>query len=213
MRKLCFLTMLVALTYASPPACRAEAPPAHGLEFHEFVTGGASADDKLPLIIAVHGLGDSPKKFAGLLSGFKEPARVVCPRGPVPHGKGYSWFDTRISKGRVTSIDLAEIEEASDRLALLIATLSKSRPTKGKAVITGFSQGGVLSFVVAFRHPDSVGAAIPVGGMVIPMTMSLLVQVLPFSRALWLFPGTALLALVLAFGMRKTLRVAGNASR
>ena len=165
MRKLLFLLVLAALAHTAPQACRAEAPPAHGLEFHEFVTGGASAEEELPLIIAVHGLGDSPKKFAGLLSGFKQPARIVCPQGPTPHGRGYSWFDTRISKGRVTSIDLAEIEEASDRLALLISTLSKSRPTKGKAVITGFSQGGVLSFVVAFRHPDVISVAVPVGGL------------------------------------------------
>lgn len=165
MRKLLFLAMFVALTYAAPLACRADATPAHGLEFHEFVTGGATAEDKLPLVIAVHGLGDNSKKFARLFSGFKEPARIVCPQGPIPHGNGYSWFDTRISKGRVTSIDLGEIEEASDRLAILISSLSKSRPTTGKAVITGFSQGGVLSFVVAFRHPDSVGVAIPVGGI------------------------------------------------
>ncbi|MFT7521301.1 MAG: hypothetical protein ACI9MC_003452, partial [Kiritimatiellia bacterium] len=36
----------------------------HGLQYIERVTGGAEASDELPLIVAVHGLGDQPAHFA-----------------------------------------------------------------------------------------------------------------------------------------------------
>ena len=38
------------------------------------------------------------------------------------------------------------------------------KPTVGKPILTGFSQGGVLSFVVAVTRPELIAGAIPMGG-------------------------------------------------
>jgi phospholipase/carboxylesterase len=61
-----------------------------------------------------------------------------------------------------------EIAQAADRVAALATSLARTKPTKGKPVITGFSQGGFLSFAVALRHPDAVAAAYPISGAVPP---------------------------------------------
>ena len=37
-------------------------------------------------------------------------------------------------------------------------------PSLRKPIITGFSQGGVLSFILAIRHPEMYGLSIPLGG-------------------------------------------------
>lgn len=132
------------------------------LEFLELVTGGAKADERLPLIVAVHGMGDSPHGFAGLFDGFDGRARVALPRAPDAHGPGWSWFSYRAEIGEA---ELARgIDKAADRLARAIDDIARTRPTLGRPILTGFSQGGMLSFAVATERPSLVRAAFPIGG-------------------------------------------------
>ena len=57
---------------------------AHGLGWIELLTPGALAEEPLPLIVAIHGLGDSPERFQELVRTLPFPARVVVPRAPDP---------------------------------------------------------------------------------------------------------------------------------
>jgi len=129
-----------------------------GLEHVESLSGGATSADGLPLVFAIHGLGDRPESFAGILDGFGPAARIVVPRAPRPWGPGFAWMPGRTHPGRAR----AEVRSA-DRIATLIRRLrpgAEARPV----VITGFSQGGIMSFLVAVRHPDLVRGAVPVSG-------------------------------------------------
>jgi phospholipase/carboxylesterase len=151
-----------------------------GLELLELVTGGADEREPLPLILAIHGLGDNPAHFAGLFKGFGGKARIVVPRGlrshgqPRPFGQGYAWMVPRGGDAVFVpaagapadrlAIVVPMMGEATDRLAGLIQAVSELRPTRGRAVVTGFSQGGILSFTLATIYPDLVEAAVPVGG-------------------------------------------------
>jgi phospholipase/carboxylesterase len=137
---------------------------AGGIHYRLLHTAGAAAESELPLIVAIHGLGDHPDRFA-LLDGYPAPARVVYPRGLSPHGSGYSWF--RIDVGRATAPGPETVEgvaAAADALARMIAELARRFPTRGKPIVTGFSQGGMLSFALAARHPAAVAAALPLAG-------------------------------------------------
>ena len=42
-----------------------------GLRYIEHLTGGAQPDEVLPLVVAVHGLGDRPENFRGLFCYFR----------------------------------------------------------------------------------------------------------------------------------------------
>jgi len=118
------------------------------------------------MIVAIHGLGDRPESFSAVLRGFDRPARVIVPRGLEPFSDGYSWFPRR---GSLASDDVGQgILRAADALAALIRRLSAERPTRGKAIVTGFSQGGALTLALATRHPEVVGAAFPIGGWMPP---------------------------------------------
>jgi len=143
-----------------------EAPPP--LEMIEILTGGASAEDALPIVVAVHGLGDNPRHFSGIFEAFPERARIVLPRGPDRRGLGgFSWFPIPImGVGRGDLV--VGIERARDRLAALLERLAKEHPEAGRPVLTGFSQGGILSFAVGVTRPELVARVVPIAGWLPP---------------------------------------------
>jgi phospholipase/carboxylesterase len=151
-----------------PPPLELIAGEAAGIHYVELITGGAERDATLPMIIAMHGLGDTPDNFANVFAGFDRPARVILPRALDAHEEGgWSWFPIRARDPDVDA--LAEgIAAAADALAPAIAKLREDRPTRGKPIVTGFSQGGMLTFMLAVEHADLLGHAIAIGGWLPP---------------------------------------------
>jgi phospholipase/carboxylesterase len=148
----------------APPAAAASSASPAEVEFLERVTGGADRDEPLPMVVAIHGRGDRPESFAGVLSSVDFKARVIVPRGLTPLQDGYTWLPAEAPlAGEVAGQGLLR---AADALAATLARLSAERPTRGKPLVTGFSQGGALSFALAVYHPEVVGAAFPLGGWV-----------------------------------------------
>lgn len=177
MKRLLILAAAIALTACDraapePPASPAPSAPARlgppeaaGVRYLERLTGGAVPGERVPLVIAIHGLGDRPEHFADVFAGLPVKARLVLPYGE-PWNEGFSWFppgslgdDAKLAEGT---------SRAADRLAAMIAELVRAQPAAGKPIVTGFSQGGMLSFTLAVRHPEVVGAAFPVGGLLAP---------------------------------------------
>jgi phospholipase/carboxylesterase len=127
----------------------------------EFTTGGASPGDRLPLVIALHGYGDSPQGFATVFAGFTGRARVVLPHSDMPMGTGYMWFELH---GVGDSKDSPITAQMADAIMAFATNVAKNRPTAGKPIIAGFSQGGALAYTIAVRHPTAIAAAIPISG-------------------------------------------------
>ncbi|MEZ4451232.1 MAG: dienelactone hydrolase family protein [Nannocystaceae bacterium] len=138
-----------------------------GIDYVERVTGGADPESALPMIVAIHGLGDRPENFGRIFAGLRTPARVILPAGLDPSGDGFSWFPVRARSRDVVGLARG-LKTAADRLAPFVEALPAARPTQGKPVVTGFSQGGMLSFALAVDHPALVAAAFPVGGWLPP---------------------------------------------
>jgi phospholipase/carboxylesterase len=169
--------LLVALALVLA-ACRRDAPlPGHeapadapseteaaGVRFVEILTGGASPSDSLPLVVGIHGLGGSPENFGRVLSSLSTRTRLILPYGLEPYGDGFAWFQPWRDDAELA----AGTTRAEGRLAAMIDELVRRRPTTGKPVVTGFSQGGILSFALAVLHPESVRATFPVSGLLAP---------------------------------------------
>jgi phospholipase/carboxylesterase len=124
-------------------------------------------DAALPMVIAIHGRGDTPEDFQHLLDDVPATFRLIVPRAFDPLDGGWSWFPYRARSPDVDALARA-IGDAGGRLAALVTELRRTRPTVGRPILTGFSQGGMLSFTIAATHPDLVGAAVPVGGWLPP---------------------------------------------
>ena len=143
---------------------RTERAPAE-LDYIELLTGGAKAEEALPMIFGVHGLGDAPEGYGTLYEALPFKARVILPRGPKHwFGGGHSWFHIDLPFSAKQASLASGIGNAADQVAALMTDLVESKPTKGKPIVSGFSQGGMISFAVATRHPKKVGTAIPIGG-------------------------------------------------
>lgn len=147
-----------------------EAPEDGCIRYVLSHTGGATADDAAPMIVAIHGLGDDPRKFRALLDDLDVKARIVYPRaiddweGDM---EGWSWFPVRARDPDVKALSTG-MRRASDALAKAIPALTERYDTQGKPIVTGFSQGGMLSYALAVEHGDLLSRAFPISGMLPP---------------------------------------------
>lgn len=145
----------------SSSAAQRAAPQYPEFEYSEMLSAGARDTDALPLILVLHGLGDAPAHFIRLFEGFPCPARIVAPHSSSAYGHGYSWF--RFQKEDLEGA-AADIARRADELFRFAIRLSSDHRTVGRPLVTGFSQGGALSFAIAAEHGIEIAGAFPVGG-------------------------------------------------
>jgi phospholipase/carboxylesterase len=171
-------------------------------------TGGATDGDAVPLVVAIHGLGDRPESFAGLFEGFAAKAHLVLPAGGLAWHGGFAWWPIA---GHIDAENMAAgLGAAADRLAAAIPAW-QSGGGAGKTIVTGFSQGGMLSFAIAVKHPRLVGESVPVAGLLPPsMTPASWPAGAPMPRILALH-GDADARVPFAFGQKsvEALRALG----
>ncbi|MGD8859314.1 MAG: dienelactone hydrolase family protein [Myxococcales bacterium] len=133
------------------------------LRYLEQVLGAADAGAPLPMVVMIHGLGDAPRNV--WLAEPVDPAvRLIMPRAPLPYHGGYSWFENRVADDQPRALARG-VARASDQLARTLQILARRRPTLGRPIVGGFSQGGMLSYALAVRHPEVVEVSHPISGM------------------------------------------------
>lgn len=149
-----------------PPAA-APPPTVATLDYVERILGGADGDQPLPTIVALHGLGDRPESFGRLFDGFDRPARLILPRGPTAYGDGAQWFSSRVADRDPEALARG-MRAAARAVVALLDRLEAEGKVAGAPILTGFSQGGMVTLAVAVEHPDRIGHALPIGGLLPP---------------------------------------------
>lgn len=137
----------------------AHAAPLEGVERY---TAGARPEQKLPLVVVLHGYGSTPDDILGLVTSLPVPARLWAPHAPMAVGAGWSWFQPSHAPGFADVT--AGIAAARGLVATSITEETRKHPTCGQPIVVGFSQGGVLSWALAALPKPVVGLAVPVGG-------------------------------------------------
>ena len=127
-----------------------------GVDFIELFP--RDADETAPLIVAIHGMGDAPGNWIDAWKTFPEKAQIALPRAFTRYGEGFSWFE--LHQGSTDEELGAEVGGSEEKLWRGIAKLAGAR----KVIVTGFSQGGMLTFAIASRHADKVVYAFPMAG-------------------------------------------------
>jgi phospholipase/carboxylesterase len=147
-----------------PMAPQGEAQVA-GIPYVELVTGGARSDEQLPMIVAMHPHGGSVDRFVQMFQSFPARARVIIPHGhPTANGNGhYNWWEPTVAHYDPAVVSAA-VRPVELQMAQALRELPTRRPTIGRPVICGFSQGGMLSFALVVNHPELVSAAFPMAG-------------------------------------------------
>jgi phospholipase/carboxylesterase len=136
---------------------------AGGLRYLELVRGSADPDARLPLVVFLHGRGDHA--HAEWIDGLELRARFIFPEAPTPFGGGFSWFPFPAAS---TDPELLarSVRERAAQLAEFLAALERARPTHGKPIVAGFSQGAMLTFALALLHPERLALGLPIAGMI-----------------------------------------------
>ncbi|HNN93107.1 MAG TPA: dienelactone hydrolase family protein [Pseudomonadota bacterium] len=181
---------LVSPSRAGTPGTSDEPPSPRqgqiaGLRYIEQMTGGARPEQPVPMIVALHPMGGDPAELGQLFSHYRRRARLILPYGH-PSGGLYIWYDS--VRGDVAA---PIVRREVDRIVAALAALVVARPTVGKPLVTGFSQGGIMAFALAVLHPDAVAAAFPISGLLPP-------SIYP-SSALSSLPRPATLPPIVAF--------------
>ncbi len=131
-----------------------------GVRYIEHVTKNADPNAKLPMLVVFHSLWAKPKGSASF--GMLPPTRVIRPYGPFEKNGNYSWFTTR-SKGDPQEL-VDGMRETSQIVKPFLRDIVLCRPTVGRPVVTGSSQGGMMSYLMASTAPSFVKGAVSVAG-------------------------------------------------
>ena len=121
--------------------------PSNDLSFSYIVkySGGGRRSDYLPMLIALHGDGDTVDNFyENALNQFNVPARIILVKGPIPHECGYVW-----------PYSIAQFEKYGAAFSEIAGVLANEYSTAGKPILLGFSGGGGMAYYQAINHGDS----------------------------------------------------------
>ena len=103
-----------------------------------------------PLLVLLHGHGSQEGDLFQLSPYLPLDHVVAAPRGPIPAGTGWSWFDVAASRP-------APLNESADEFAEWLATV---RGDASSVAVLGFSQGGVLGLQALRRHPELIDSIV-----------------------------------------------------
>lgn len=123
--------------------------------------GGGAPGQKLPTIVHLHGLGNTPQQQQiKIAQRIDVPARAVLLQGPTKHGDGYGWTTERcLSKDQDKLA--SQISWTTDRLAEALDVIVTCY---GPVVLSGFSNGATQVYAVAARRLAGVTKVIAVSG-------------------------------------------------
>jgi len=144
--------LVPAASSAQPAALSAPLLP-----YVTLLTHGAKETDSVQLVVALHGLGDTPENFVSLYRDLPIPARVVALRAPTATGSGFQWFP----RGNVES---PAFKSSFDSIAATIQSLRPKHPACAHVIITGFSQGAILTDALITATPAYGSTAVPISG-------------------------------------------------
>ncbi|WP_312076338.1 alpha/beta fold hydrolase [Chryseobacterium sp.] len=108
-----------------------------------------------PILFMLHGYGSNEQDLFSFREDVPKDWILVSFRAPkTTEFEGFSWFDINFNDPE-NFIDINQANEAVDTLIQnILAIINQYGLTESKVHLCGFSQGGILSYVLALKHPD-----------------------------------------------------------
>ena len=136
------------------------------LKYRLEVPSGKPDTAELPLVIVLHGRGADANDLADLAPLIGRDYRFIFPNAPKPFEPapgmlfGYTWFDG-------WPAERTSILESRGLLLEFIAEMAQRYPTpSGKIILSGFSQGGLMSIDVGFRTEERLAGIVVMSGAI-----------------------------------------------
>lgn len=113
-----------------------------------------------PIVLALHGRGDTAAGFMQLARRLELEARVIVAEAPLPFGNigGRQWFETATAEA---------LRPQLDALDALLADFGKRHPEAGRPILLGFSQGAMLVMLALAERPERYRAGVALSGRLV----------------------------------------------
>ncbi len=131
-----------------------------------------------PTLVALHGYGANANDLIALapyLGGGT--LQMICPQAPlaIPIGGGMSGFGWFPLTGNGQLFDAAAITRAADQVREFLASAISRYPVDPrKLVLAGFSQGGVLAYLIALEDPTRFAGLVALSSWLPPPLVGML---------------------------------------
>lgn len=128
-----------------------------------------SKDEKPPLLLMLHGYGSHENDLFSMAPMLNSKALIVSLRAPFSlHWGGFAWYEidfTQMGNNRMSNIS-----QAKQSIELLMQEIprlqAKYNTDPDRTWLMGFSQGCILSYVLALNHPDKFSKVLALSGYI-----------------------------------------------
>jgi len=118
---------------------------------------GHSHSERLPMLIALHGDGDTVDNFyESALDQFKTKVRIILIKAPISHECGNVW-----------PFSAAQYKKYSKAFSEAVDQLAIKYPTNNKPILLGFSGGGAMAYHQAATQGQSYAYIFPISGLLL----------------------------------------------
>ncbi|VVP91870.1 Carboxylesterase 2 [Pseudomonas fluorescens] len=162
------LKFLVLLTLLASAAVHAQTPLQTDLPLKYLEQTNPDARDQ-PLVIFLHGYGSNEQDLFGIKDQLPAQYTYLSVRAPMVMEEGsYQWFRKK-GEGAYNG-ETDDLKSSGQLLLDFVAKAAQKYHTEpDKVFLVGFSQGAIMSYEVALRHPDAVGGIAALSGRILPV--------------------------------------------
>ena len=121
--------------------------------------------ENAPIVIMLHGYGSNEKDLIQLAPALRPEFRYISARAPQTMDFGmYGWFPIDFTHSGIT-VDYSAAKKALEQLInFTVEIIREYRPRGNKVFLMGFSQGAVMSYLMAFNAPELLHGVIALSG-------------------------------------------------
>ncbi|MHC8314872.1 alpha/beta hydrolase [Pseudomonas sp. LB3P31] len=165
------LKFFAVLTLLASAAVQAQTPLQTDLPLKYLEQAHAESRNQ-PLVIFLHGYGSNEQDLFGIKDELPEQYNYLSVRAPIVMEEGsYQWFRQK-GQGAYNG-ETEDLKNSGQVLLDFIAQATRKYHTEpSKVFLVGFSQGAIMSYEVALRHPQTLGGIAALSGRILPVLRS-----------------------------------------
>ncbi|WP_283188257.1 dienelactone hydrolase family protein [Pseudomonas sp. PMCC200344] len=165
------LKFLALLTLLASAAVHAQPPLQTDLPLKYLEQANPESRNQ-PLVIFLHGFGSNEQDLFDIKDELPAPYNYLSVRAPTVIEEGrYQWFRQKGDGAYDGETD--DLKTSGAVLLDFVAQAAKKYHTEpNKVFLVGFSQGAMMSYEVALRHPEAVGGIAALSGRILPVLRS-----------------------------------------
>lgn len=166
------IKLLAVLFIFASTAAHAETTLQTDLPLGYLEQANSTSQDK-PLIIFLHGSGSNEDDLFDIKDQLPTEYTFLSARAPLEVEPGsYQWFNKKAGNGEYDG-ETDDLKNSEEMITdFIVKATEKYHTQPGKVFLVGFSQGAIMSYEVALRHPDIVRGIAALSGKILPVLKS-----------------------------------------